>query len=234
MEKIKSQSELENELNMQRREFLHTNVESIINKYKRYQREIVNCIASDTYPKEKAQIIVDIGSLEEEIKTAIEETQDKIKEEILKESKKFPDVQEEKINFLYEIYSILKTSNYIISEVTFSHQKNCLQPEFLNEENRIFMTGCLSLAKEYELLRELKFQLEKIEFEKELLSNEDYEIEANYKFYRLFDLYNNLMDLFNLLNNKKVDLKLYELEEENIDIVNIFNALTDYSNVSFT
>lgn len=240
MEKIKSQSELENELNMQRSELLHTNVEAIINKYKRYQREIVNCIASDTYPKEKAQIIIDIGRLEEEIKTAIEEIQDKIKEDLLKEkllknAKNILEIQEEeKVNFLYQIYSILKISNYIISEITFSHKNNCLQPEFLGEENRIFMTGCLSLAKEYELLRELKFELEKIEFEKELVLNEDYEIEANYKFYRLFDLYNNLMDVFNLLNNKKVDLKLYELEEENIDIVNIFNVLTDYSNVSFT
>jgi len=84
------------------------------------------------------------------------------------------------------------------------------------------------------LLRELKFVLEKIEFWKTIFSNDEDTIERDYKLYKLFDLYNNLMDLFNLLNNKKVDLKLYELEEENIDIVNIFNALTDYSNISFT
>lgn len=230
MDKVKSQTELKNEIEWQKRQLADTHVEAIINKYKSYEEELINCIASDTYPREKAKIIVDIGKAEEKLENKIGEILDKIKNEILKRSNnlKFDN------NFLHYIYDTLNISSYIISEITFSHKNYCLKPEFLGEENRIFMTGCLSLAKEYELLRKLKFVLEKIEFWKTIFSNDEDTIERDYKLYKLFDLYNNLMDLFNLLNNKKVDLKLYELEEENIDIVNIFNALTDYSNISFT
>lgn len=230
MDKVKSQTELKNEIEWQRRQLSYTHVEAIINKYKSYEEELINCIASDTYPREKAKIIVDIGKAEEELENEIGEIVDNIENELLKRRNNL----EFDSDFLYNVYDILNISNYIISEITFSHKNYCLKPENLGEENRIFMEGCLSLAKEYELLRELKFELEKIEFWKEVLSDVEDTIEADYKLYRLFDLYNNLMDLFNLLNNKKVDLKLYELEEENVDIVNIFNALTDYSNISFT
>lgn len=230
MDKVKSQTELKNEIEWQRRQLSYTHVEAIINKYKSYEEELINCIASDTYPREKAKIIVDIGKAEEELENEIGEIVDNIENELLKRRNNL----EFDSDFLYNVYDILNISNYIISEITFSHKNYCLKPENLGEENRIFMEGCLSLAKEYELLRELKFELEKIEFWKEVLSDVEDTIEADYKLYRLFDLYNNLMNLFNLLNNKKVDLKLYELEEENVDIVNIFNALTDYSNISFT
>lgn len=235
MEKIKSQTELEMELDWQRRQLSCTHVEAIINKYKSCEEEIINCIASDTYPREKAKIIIDIGKTEEKLENAIEEVRDKAEKELYTNINPNLEVRDEgRRDFLLNLYNVLNISNFIISEVTFSHKNYCLKPENLGEENRIFMEGCLSLAKEYELLRELKFELEKIEFWKEVLSDVEDTIEADYKLYRLFDLYNNLMDLFNLLNNKKVDLKLYELEEENINVVNIFNVLTDYSNISFT
>lgn len=235
MDKVKSQTELKNEIEFQRMKLAYTHVKAIINKYKNCEEEIINCIASDTYPREKAKIIVDIGKAEEELENAIEETRDGIEKEFSKNSNNLEFENERRGEFLYNVYDILNISNFIISEITFSHKNYCLKPEYLEDENRILMEGCLSLAKEYELLRELKFELEKIEFIKKLFFDDyDDSIEADYKFYRLFDLYNKLIDLFNLLNNKKVNLKLYELEEGNIDVVNIFNALTDYSNISFT
>lgn len=235
MDKVKSQTELENEIEFQRMKLAYTHVKAIINKYKNCEEEIINCIASDTYPIKKAKIIVDIGKAEEELENAIEEIRDGIEKEFSKNSNNLEFANEGRGEFLYNVYDILNISNFIISEITFSHKNYCLKPEYLEDENIILMEGCLSLAKEYELLRELKFELEKIEFIKKLFFDDyDDSIEADYKFYRLFDLYNKLIDLFNLLNNKKVNLKLYELEEGNIDVVNIFNALTDYSNISFT